>query len=278
VETDRRLLAVVAHPDDETFGAGSVLAWAAGQGAEVTVACGTRGEAGEIAPGSAATPESLGDVREAELRAAAKTLGVARVELLGYRDSGMAGTAENGHPDALINAPQEDVAALVVRVTRSVRPHVVITMEPGGGYGHPDHIRMTEIAVRAFGLAGDAAYSAAGAGPPWRPERLYYFGFKRSLMRAVFEHMRSINPDSDLLRIDTAKMGIPDEDVTTVLDTSPYTATRHAAIAEHRSQGPPPFEMLPDHLYREFFEKDYLVRAEPPWEGGEPETSLFQGL
>jgi LmbE family N-acetylglucosaminyl deacetylase len=100
----KRLLGVFAHPDDETFGPGSVLARYAHEGVDVMVVCTTRGEVGEIAPGSEATPETLGEVREGELRRAAGVLGVKEVISMGYRDSGMPGSGDNRHPQAFINA------------------------------------------------------------------------------------------------------------------------------------------------------------------------------
>ncbi len=93
--SQKRILAVFAHPDDETFGAGSTLARYVSEGVDITVVCATRGEAGEIAPGSDATSENLGDIREAELRSALKILGVPSLILLGYRDSGMVGSEDN---------------------------------------------------------------------------------------------------------------------------------------------------------------------------------------
>ena len=103
------LLALFAHPDDEAFGTGGTLSQYAAAGADVILVCTTRGEVGEIAEGTGATPETLGEVREAELRCAAETVGVRELIFLGYRDSGMAGTPENAHPRAIVNAPAEEV-------------------------------------------------------------------------------------------------------------------------------------------------------------------------
>src|SRR5690242_14030608 len=132
---NERLLLVVAHPDDETFGCGSVLLHATTRGVETVVACATRGELGEIAPGVHVEPGGLGDVREEELRAAAAASGVSRVELLGWRDSGVDGPAATG---SLAAAAADDVAETVARVIDEVRPSVVIT--PDGRDGHRDHV------------------------------------------------------------------------------------------------------------------------------------------
>ena len=109
VSSRKRLLAIFAHPDDETFGAGSTLAHYASLGVDVSLVCATRGEVGEIAPGVDATPDTLGQVREQELRAALKILGVRSLTLLGYRDAGMEGTADNRNSSAFINAPEPEV-------------------------------------------------------------------------------------------------------------------------------------------------------------------------
>lgn len=151
----KRLLAVFAHPDDETFGSGSTLARYADEGADVTVVCATQGEVGEIAPGSNATSETLGAVRTAELRSALNALGVQSLILLGYRDSGMAGSENNNNPSAFINVPIGEAVERLVGIIRECHPQVMITMDPSGGYGHPDHILVAELTTRAFEAAND---------------------------------------------------------------------------------------------------------------------------
>jgi N-acetyl-1-D-myo-inositol-2-amino-2-deoxy-alpha-D-glucopyranoside deacetylase len=140
-----KLLMVVAHPDDETFGCGSVLAHAAERGVETVVACATRGELGEPAPGSGIERAELGDVREAELRAAARELGVARVVLLGWRDSGVDGDPA---PGSLAAAPVDEVAAAVAQVLEAERPDVVVT--PDGSDGHRDHKAICRATLHAL--------------------------------------------------------------------------------------------------------------------------------
>src|SRR5512136_446111 len=112
------LLALFAHPDDEAFGTGGTIAHYASDGTCVTLVCTTRGEVGEIAEGTGATPETLGEVREAELRCAAETVGVRELIFLGYRDSGMAGTPENADPRAYVNAPADEVVPRLVGIIR----------------------------------------------------------------------------------------------------------------------------------------------------------------
>ena len=140
--TSRCLLAVLAHPDDETFACGGTLAKYAAQGVRVALVCATRGEVGEISNPSLATPETLGQVREEELRAACRALGVEDLFILGYRDSGMDGTLDNRHPQALCQADLHEVAGRTVAIIRQLRPQVVLTFDPNGGLRSPrPHIR-----------------------------------------------------------------------------------------------------------------------------------------
>ncbi|MEX0762059.1 MAG: PIG-L family deacetylase [Dehalococcoidia bacterium] len=273
----RRLLITVAHPDDETFGTGSLLAKHAAEGVEVSVVCATRGELGEIAPGSMATPETLPQVREAELRAAAAVMGVSRVEVLGYRDSGMDGSDGNRDPGSFINIPEDVIIASFVSAIRRLKPHVVVTQDPEGGYGHPDHKYVSRTTTAAFHLAGDPAYMSSSGEPPWTPAKLYYWVIPKSFLQAFSQWAKEFNPDWDMANIDVSGMGAAEKDITTRLDTSMYLSVRKAAIAEHRSQAFP-VQMLPADVQRLFMEMEHLVRIEPPWNGGQPETDLFSGI
>ena len=167
----RRLLVVLAHPDDETFGCGGVLARYAAEGVRVSLICATRGEAGEIRDPSLATRGNLAQVRERELRAACEVLGVEDLYVFGYRDSGMKGAPDNQHPEALCQARPSEVAGKIVEIIRSLGPQVVVTFDPTGGYGHPDHIAIHNAAVEAFGAAGDASRFPEQLGDGLEPHR-----------------------------------------------------------------------------------------------------------
>lgn len=274
----RRLLVTVAHPDDETFGMGSTIAHYAAAGVEVHVVCATRGEAGEIAPGSDATVETLGEVREAELRAAAEVLGASKVRLLGFKDSGMTPAEENGDPAVFINAPEADVIAAFTRVIRDVRPHVVVTMPPDGGTGHPDHIRVCQLTTKAFKLAAHPGYIEPG-GLVHAPAKLFYKEYPRSRMRVFLEAIASERPEmSEMVRssgID--KFGVDDDAISAEVDVSDVLEIRVKANACHVSQGSP-FDMLPPDMIPEVLGTDYFTRAIPAWNGGEVERDLFKGL
>ena len=172
----RRILFAFAHPDDEGFATGGTIAMLVSQGARVTLVCATNGDVGEISDPALATPETLGQVRQGELRRAMAITGVDDIRFLNYRDSGMIDTPDNDHPNAFIQAEAPRVVGELVAIMRQTQPHIVITHDPSGGYGHPDHTRMCEHATAAFRLAGDASAYPEGP-PPWTPSLLYYVCF-----------------------------------------------------------------------------------------------------
>jgi len=180
-EAKPALVAVLAHPDDESFGMGGTLALYARRGYPVHLVCATRGEAGDCDPQYLEGFASVAARREAELRCAAGILGLAGVHFLGYRDSGMPGSPDNEHPNALAGAPLEEVAGRVVQLLRSIQPQVVVTFDPIGGYKHPDHIAIHRATVRAFELAGDPSHATDL--PPYQPGKLYFQVFPTKLLR-----------------------------------------------------------------------------------------------
>ncbi len=237
-----RWLVAVAHPDDETFGCGSTIARAAVQGAEVTVVCATRGEAGEAVSGSVDDGD-LGAVREGELRRAASRLGVHRVELFGYRDSGFDGDLP---ADSLCAAPLEEVAGVLSTLVRELAPQVVLTLD--GSDGHRDHLHI--------GAAARQAVGRQVGGPPLLVEQC----LPNSLLRRWLEEMRAVRPDTAYHGLDPATLGRDDADITDVLDTTSVLDRREAAIAEHRSQVSP-FDGLSGELRRAFLTVDHLARV-----------------
>jgi N-acetyl-1-D-myo-inositol-2-amino-2-deoxy-alpha-D-glucopyranoside deacetylase len=247
VRSGDRWLVAVAHPDDETFGCGSLIARAAAMGAEVTVACATRGEAGEPVPGFADGGD-LGDVREAELHRAAALLGVARVELLGYRDSGFDGEPL---PGALCAAPVAAVAGGLARLVRDLSPAVAVILD--GSDGHRDHRH-----VRA---AMHEALRTTSSELPDGATQLYEHCLPNSLMRRWLDEMRSLRPGTAYHSLDAADLGRDDADITDVVDASAVLAQREAAMAEHRSQASP-FDGLSDELRHAFLTVDHLVRVD----------------
>jgi LmbE family N-acetylglucosaminyl deacetylase len=283
-DSERRLLCVVAHPDDETFGSGSTLIKYSSEGVTVYTACATRGDVGEIADGSGATPETLSDVREQEYYAAGKIMGVKQSILYGYRDSGMEGIPDNDHENAYMNVPIDEVVAKVVDTIRELKPQVVFTFDEGGGYGHPDHIHASKATRLAYFAAGDPDYTGSKL-DPWTPSKLYYHGFPRSVMMEWMAAFAAAEPDSDLANLDPEKVGVDDDLLTAMLDTSMYADVRREAIAVHKTQYSPLSRMKgfenEAEMTAKYLNTDYFIRIDPPIADGETgilENDLFAGL
>ena len=279
-EDKRSLLAIFAHPDDEAFGTGGTLAHYAARGVRVDLVCATRGEAGEIADSSLATLETLAEVRENELRCAAGVLGINEVVFLGYRDSGMAGTPENAHPQALVNIPADQVVPRLVGIIRRLRPQIVITFEPGGGYGHPDHIAIHRHAVAAYHAAADAsAYPEQG--PAWQAARLYYTAIPRSFFLNMKERMQALGIDtSAFARFDLDVLGWPDEQVHCTIDVSDQIEAKWAAFHCHRTQfgSDSLFRSLPEDLMKQMLGWEWFAQAWPQPPPVQCQGDLFAGL
>ena len=226
------LLVVVAHPDDESFGCGSILLHARATGYDTAVLCATRGEQGE----SRVDVDDLGALREAELRDAARILGVSTVRLLEHRDSGMDGPPD---PGSLVAAQHVAVTDEVRAVIEELRPDVVVTLD--GGDGHRDH-----VAIR------DATLAAVDSSVH-RPSATYLCCLARSSMTRWAQHMRGTDTGDAY----ATALGTPDEDITTIIDVTPHLATRWAAIRAHASQASP-YDDLPQELMLEFLGRDRL--------------------
>lgn len=266
-----RLLAIFAHPDDESFGPGGTLARYAAEGVDVHILIMTDGAVGSVDPGAAEDGENLAEVRGRELREAVAALG-ATLHQCHFRDSGMAGTEANGHPDCLLQADREEVTGRVVRSMRELRPQVIVTHDPTGGYFHPDHIRVNEIVTHAFQLAGDPAAYAEQVDEglaPHKPQKLYYTALSRTFIKWAIRLLRLMGKDPTKFGrngdIDLTQLGTPDEMIHARVDTGDYLETQRRASAAHRSQGGGPgFQRyLPDFVVRRLFGRDSFIRAYP---------------
>ncbi len=278
------LMGVYAHPDDEQGVSGSFMKYGK-EGVKTTLVVATRGEAGEIAPGVNATPENLGQVREQEMRCAAKVMGVGTLYFLDYCDSDMAGRARNEDPLSFHQAPLLSVAEKVTRLVRQQRPQVIMTFDPWGGYGHPDHIKIHQAALMAYFVAGDPrAYPEQIRDEglqPWTPQKLYYGAFSKSRFQKFFEWMKERGEDVPGPLADFLKRGIPDECITTDIDVAPYAERKLKALLCHASQlGPDTlFAKIPPELRLERMNPETFILAESRI--GRPvgiETNLFEGL
>ncbi|MBI2861515.1 MAG: PIG-L family deacetylase [Chloroflexi bacterium] len=281
----RSLIVIFAHPDDESFGVGGTLGKYAAQGTGVTLVCATSGEEGEISDPTLATPENLGEVRREELRCACRTLGMLDPILLGYRDSGMAGTEANRRPEAFINANAGEVVGKLVHLIRVLKPQVLVTFEPGGIYGHPDHVAISRFATEAFNVAGDPTCypeQIAEGLSPHRPHKLYYTVAPRDAMRKIAERLAEMGPDVPFQGMDWEHFGTPDEEITTVLDIQEYLEAKMQAIRCHRTQLQtlPMLDLMPEGVRREFLGMETFVLAYPAPQKpiASKETDLFDGL
>ena len=190
----KTVLAVLAHPDDESFGLGGTLALYASKGYDTYYVCATRGEAGTVDEEHLKGFKDTAEMRTDELMRAAKELGLKDVFFLGYRDSGMPGMDANQHPNAQINAPVEEVAGRVVKYIRDLKPDVVLTFDPIGGYKHPDHIHIHKATVLAFANADDASFHPE-AGDPFKPQALYFHVFPKGLLKVAVRLMPLFGKD-----------------------------------------------------------------------------------
>ena len=274
------VLGCFAHPDDEGFGSGGTLAMLVDRGAQVTLVCATNGDVGEISDPALATPENLYQVRQEELRQAMAVTGVQDVRFLGYRDSGMDGTEDNNHPDCLFQAQPDRVAERVAEIMVEVQPDLVLTHDPTGGYGHPDHKMVYEFTTRAFPLAlGTLATSQMGSGErPWGPQRLYYVCFPRSNFRRLWQRMSDLGIEPPFASQMVDSIGSPDEAVTTSIDVSAYVDIKRESLNRHRTQMrmDGAFNRLPEEIMLEVMSTEYFTLAFP--ENADESADLLAGL
>jgi LmbE family N-acetylglucosaminyl deacetylase len=305
------LMTVHAHPDDETIGTGGVMAKAVADGHRVVLVTCTRGEMGEIVVPQLDTPDNhrrLGEIRAAELEAAMGELGVTEWDNLGYRDSDMMGRPGNNDPRTFWRADLDEATGRLTWLVRRHRPDVVTTYNEFGGYGHPDHIRTHDVAVRAFPRAADPAWypeqlapEHGGTGPieaegglaPWTPSKLYEQAFPRSAREAMNEAMAARGERSPWMPPEDAtpeqlaeyeawmeKMLVPDESITTRVDVGPYVEAKWNAIGKHVTQMGTDSPMLSLGLdgWRRYWSTETLILRESRVPTALPETDLFAGL
>jgi len=279
----KKLLSVLAHPDDETFGMGGTLALYAQQGVEVHLICATRGELGDIDDEYKERIKSAACLRTQELRCATKILGIDQLHILNYRDSGMPGSEANGHPKALAAQPIDQVAAEVAHLIRQIRPDVVVTFDPIGGYRHPDHIAIQLATEKAFELAADTDFDDPSGLPPFQPEKLFYHTINRTFLRIVVWVLRLIgkdprrfgrNQDVDLVSI--AEVDFPTH---VRVKYKPVKDIKAQAVLCHASQGGADM----DKGFRGFVTRlfgsydDLFMQAFPqPEEGQKVKRDLFE--
>jgi N-acetyl-1-D-myo-inositol-2-amino-2-deoxy-alpha-D-glucopyranoside deacetylase len=281
------LMIVHAHPDDEVIGSGGTLARYSHEGIRTVLVTATLGEEGEIVVADLNTPEvkaGLAEVRREELRRATAILGVSDQEFLGYRDSGMAGTPSNEHPDCFNKADMDEATMRLVRLVRAYRPQVLVSYNEHGGYGHPDHIACHKVTLAAFDTAADPA-RYADAGPAWAPLKLYEMNRPRELTQQAWEQMRQrgLKTPLDNPEYDITRFTVPQERITTAINASDHVERKRDALLQHRTQiaVDGPFLSMPAEIAQTWFGVEYfsLLKtrvALPAHEGYEQD--LFAGI
>ena len=278
-----RLLLVHAHPDDETINNGATMALYQALGAQVTLVTCTRGEEGEVlvpalAHLASVHNDNLGEHRVEELANAMKALGVTDHRFLGegakvFRDSGMMDTEHNSRPDVFWQADLEEASDLLVKIIDEVKPHVLVTYDEIGGYGHPDHIQAHRVAMRAAEKS------------TWQPQKIYWNAMPKSVIAEGIEKMKAIGSDffgSD--NADDIPFAKDDNLVTTVIDGNEYVEKKMDAMRAHGTQitVDGPFFALSNNLGLEVWGNEYysIVKGEKsaPFNSDGRETDLFAGV
>lgn len=252
----RSLAAVFAHPDDETITCGGTLARYAAEGVRTSVVLATKGEVGEIAVPGAATPETLGEVREREARRACEILGVGSLHFLGYRDA------------EVDRADPEEVVGRLLEVFDAERPDAIVTFGPEGIGGHPDHVRIGELATEAFHRYRGRGHGAA---------RLYHAAIPREMVRESIEALRANGVAVPEFELDFDTFGTPVARITSGVQTAAHAERKIEALLAHATQmANSPFARAPRDMLRAFFAMEFFVRVWPPFApGGDLEDGLF---
>ncbi len=288
------LLTVHAHPDDESSKGAGTVAWYHAHGVRTVLVCCTGGEEGDVLNPAMDTPEvraRIPELRREELARAAAVIGYDEVVWLGYRDSGMAGTPANDHPDCFARAPLEEATERLVAVVRRTRPRVMVVYgEEQSSYPHPDHLRVHEVGVAAFEAAGDPGRYPQ-AGPAHQPDKLYYTVHAAARFRELHQAFVERGLESPFDEAWRKRWeGVREEPVTTSIDVSSVTDVRRRALLAHATQVDPAsrfwFGLPPEVMDTIHPTDDYRLarlgtapREPVVWPAdAPPETDLFSGV
>ena len=286
VSASKRLLLVHAHPDDETINNGVTMAKYAKDGAQVTLVTCTRGEEGEVLVAELASlasdkDDKLGQHREIELKDAMVHLGISDFRFLGapnkkWRDSGMMGMPQNDRDDVFWKSDLEESANELVSIILEIKPQVLITYDEFGGYGHPDHIKAHQVAMRAAEIAETKG---------WRIEKIYWNTMPRSVIQMGIEKMKEVGSDFfGAESADDLPFAKPDELVTSVVHASEFVPQKLAAMKAHATQiaVDGPFFALSNNLGLSVWGDEYytIVKGEKaaPFDDNGRELDLFAGI
>ncbi|WP_333763880.1 PIG-L family deacetylase [Streptomyces sp. IBSBF 2390] len=269
------LMAVHAHPDDEATGTGGVLARYAAEGIRTVLVTCTDGGCGDgpggVKPGDPGhDPAAVASMRRQELEESCAILKISHLETLDYADSGMMGWATNDAPGSFWRTPVEEGAARLAELMRRYRPDVVVTYDENGFYGHPDHIQANRITMAALAMTEPTP-------------KVYWTTAPRSKMQQFGETMREFGgdwqePDPDEAAA-LAEIGLPDEEITTWVDTAAFGGQKFDALAAHASQGENiVFLRMGKERFTELMGVETFVRVQDSTGAAVPENDLFAGL
>jgi len=280
---DRCLLSIHAHPDDEASKGAPTVAKYKTEGVRAVLVTCTGGEEGDILNPAMDRPEIRADlaaVRKRELEAASALIGYDELVLLGYRDSGMPDSEANARPDAFANADLDEAVARLVKIIRREQPQVILTYgDDQQGYPHPDHLRVHDISLPAFDLAGDHTYRP-DLGEPFTPLKMYYSVWSRARVEAThkkFVELGLESPFSD----DWFTRPSQDDRVTTSIDIEPWFDVRLEALLAHATQVDPESAFwfgLPREIARTVHPFEDYILAHSRVDTSMPETDLFEGI
>ncbi|GAA2143639.1 PIG-L family deacetylase [Kitasatospora kazusensis] len=269
------LMAVHAHPDDEATGTGGVLGRYAAEGVRTVLVTCTDGGCGDgpggTKPGDPGhDPAAVAELRRAELEASCEILKISHLELLGYADSGMMGWPANDKPGSFWTTPVQDAAARLGELMLHYRPDVVVTYDENGFYGHPDHIQANRITMAALELTG-------------LTPKVYWTTAPRSMMQKFGEVMREFGADWDepgpSEAEELSEIGLPDEEITTWVDTTEFGSQKFDALAAHASQTENIFFLqMGKERFTELMGMETFVRVRDTTGAALPENDLFAGL
>ena len=280
---DRCLLSIHAHPDDEASKGAPTVAKYKSMGVRAVLVTCTGGEEGDILNPAMDRPEVRADlaaVRLRELEAASALIGYDEVILLGYRDSGMPDSEANARPEAFANADLDEAVARLVEIIRRECPQVILTYgDDQQGYPHPDHLRVHDISVPAFELAGDSSYRP-DLGEPFTPLKMYYSVWSRARIAATHEKFLELGLESPFSD-DWFTRPSQDERVTTSIDIGPWFDVRLEALLAHATQVDPDSAFwfgLPREIARSVHPYEDYILAHSRVATSVPETDLFAGI
>jgi LmbE family N-acetylglucosaminyl deacetylase len=254
-----------AHPDDEAIATAGVMAKAVADGHRVVLVTATRGEHGEVVEGVLHEGEPLAQRRTAELEAAAQVLGVARCEVLGYVDSGMMGTPENDRPGSFWGADLDEAAGRLAAILSDEAADVLTVYDDHGTYGHPDHIQVHRVGVRAAEMA--------------RVPKVYEATISRDHVRRLAELRPPEVDEDEVPDPDAVDLGVPEQEITTIVDVSAHLDKKRQAMAVHASQIPETsffLSMPPEAFAAAFGQEWFILRGKAS--GNPRERDLFEGL